>query len=121
MMGQNMSDLEIRSMSKLKFKKEAAFKYLLSLKGGYSKLDVLDYSNFEKASYLNRPLFSREDVRLLLGLRSRTVNGIRNDLRGAERWTHCNTYWNVQSSSYTTQTACCHMETLHTRIYSQAI
>ena len=88
-MGINMSDLEIRSMSKLKFKKiiknktkEAAFRYLLSLKEGHSKLDGLEYSNFERASYSNSPLFSSEDVRLLLGLRTRTVNGIRNDFRG---------------------------------------
>ena len=88
-LGINMSDQEIGSMSKCKLKKivknntkEAAFKYLQSLKESHSKLDGLEYSNFEKASYLSSPLFRSEDMRLLLGLRTRTVNGIRNDFRG---------------------------------------
>ena len=88
-LGINMSDQEIGSMSKCKLKKivknntkEAAFKYLQSLKESHSKLDGLEYSNFEKASYLSSPLFRSEDMKLLLGLRTRTVNGIRNDFRG---------------------------------------
>ena len=31
---------------------------------------------------MSSPLFRSEDMRLLLGLRTRTVNGIRNDFRG---------------------------------------
>ena len=89
MLGLNMSDLEIGSMNKQKFKKivkvktrEAAFLYLKSLKQGHSKMDGIIYEKFEKASYMNSPLFNGENVALLLALRTRTVRGIKNDFRG---------------------------------------
>ena len=89
MLGVNMSDLEIGSMSKLKFKRivkdktrQAAFLYLQSLKQGHSKMDGIKYEKFEKAAYMNSPLFNSESVALLLALRTRTVRGIENDFRG---------------------------------------
>ena len=89
MLGVNMSDMEIGSMSKLKFKRivkdktrQAAFLYLQSLKQGHSKMDGLKYEKFEKAAYMNSPLFNSESVALLLALRTRTVRGIKNDFRG---------------------------------------
>ena len=89
MLGLNMSDLEIASMNKQQFKKivkvktrEAAFLYLKSLKQGLSKMDGIIYEKFEKASYMNSPLFNGENVALLLALRTRTVRGIKNDFRG---------------------------------------
>ena len=45
-------------------------------------MDGISYTQLEKASYLNRPLFNSESSRLLLALRTRTVNGIKNDFRG---------------------------------------
>ena len=92
MLGLNMSDLEIGSMNKQKFKKivkvktrEAAFLYLKSLKQGHSKMDGIIYEKFEKASYMNSPLFNGENVALLLALRTRTVRGIKNDFMGITR------------------------------------
>jgi hypothetical protein len=83
MLGIDMSYLEIGSMNKQKFKKivkvktrEAAFLYLKSLKQGHSKMDGMKYRKFEKASYMNSPLFNGENVALLLALRPRTVRGI---------------------------------------------
>ena len=88
-LGLNMSDLEIERMNKLKFKeivkaktKEAAFKYLKSIKEGHSKMDGIKCEKFEKASYMNSPLFNADNVALLLALRTRTVRGIKNDFRG---------------------------------------
>ena len=85
----NLSDSEIQRLTKTKFKKilktkinQAAFKYLTSLKQGHSKMDGISYTHLEKASYLNSPLFNSESSRLLLALRTRTVNGIKNDFRG---------------------------------------
>ena len=76
--------LEIGSMNKAKFKKivkshvnQAAFCYLKSLKEGHSKMEKLNYSKFEKASYLNSPMFNTESVQLLLALRTRTVKGMK--------------------------------------------
>ena len=58
MLGLNLTDLEIGSMNKAKFKKiveshvnQAAFCYLKSLKEGHSKMEGLNYSKFEKAAY----------------------------------------------------------------------
>ena len=89
MLGLNVSDIEIGSMNKAKFKKmvkshvnQAAFCYLKSLKEGHSKMEKLNYSKFEKASYLNSPMFNTESIQLLLALRTRTVRGIKNDFRG---------------------------------------
>ena len=40
------------------------------------------YTKFEKARYMNSPLFNSESSKLLLALRTRTLNGIKNDFRG---------------------------------------
>ena len=87
MLGLNLTDLEIGSMNKAKFKKivkshvnQAAFCYLKSLKEGHSKMEGLNYSKFEKAAYMNSPLFNTESVQLLLALRTRTVKGIKNGM-----------------------------------------
>ena len=88
-LGINQSDREISSMNRTKFKnfvksktKEAAFKYLLLKKQGHSKMNGISYTKFEKVQYMNSPLFNSESSKLLLALRTRTVNGIRCDFRG---------------------------------------
>ena len=45
-------------------------------------MNGISYSKFEKSSYLNSPLFNSESSKLLLALRTRTVNGVKNDFRG---------------------------------------
>ena len=84
-----MSDIELKCMSKANFKKivkskirQAAFQHLESLKQQHSKMDGIRYEKFAKAEYLSSPLFNSESRKLLLALRTRTVNGIRNDFRG---------------------------------------
>ena len=42
----------------------------------------ITYSEFKKANYLSSPLFNSENRTLLLALRTRTVNGIKNDFKG---------------------------------------
>jgi hypothetical protein len=59
-----------------------AFAYLKNIKQGHSKLDNVEYSNFEISSYLSSPLFNTESRSLLLGLRTRTVSGVRKDFAG---------------------------------------
>ena len=44
-------------------------------------MDGISYRKFEKASYLDSPIFNIESSQLLLARRSRTVRGIKNDLR----------------------------------------
>ena len=45
-------------------------------------MDKISYDKFEMSSYLNSPLFSSDDMKVLLALRTRTVEGIKNDFRG---------------------------------------
>ena len=45
-------------------------------------MDGPKYSTFEKADYLSSPLFKSDSVQLLLAVRTRTVERIRNDFRG---------------------------------------
>ena len=87
--GLDISDAEIKTMSKAKFKKivkakirQSAFLYLESLKQQHSKMDGISYTKFERAEYLTSPLLNSESRKLLLALRTRTVNGIKNDFRG---------------------------------------
>ena len=86
MIGLELSD---RSMKKEKYKnivkqkiRQAAFEYLKNLKEGHSKMDNLSYEKFKMSSYMNSPLFSNDDKKVLLALRTRTVEGIRNYFRG---------------------------------------
>ena len=45
-------------------------------------MEGLTCTQFEKSEYLKSPLFNSESSELLLALRTRTVNGIKNDFRG---------------------------------------
>ena len=85
----DMSDLQIKSMSKQKFQsivkkkiRQAAFIYLKNLQEGHSKMNGIKYNTFEKSAYLSSPLFKSDSIGLLLALRTRTVEGVRNDFRG---------------------------------------
>ena len=85
----DMSDLQIKSMSKEKFQsivkkkiRQAAFIYLKNLQEGHSKMNGIKYNTFEKSAYLSSPLFKSDSIGLLLALRTRTVEGVRNDFRG---------------------------------------
>ena len=84
-----LSNLQISQMREQKYKdfvknkvKEAAFKYLMNLKLGHSKMDEINYSKFELQNYLHCPLFGSEQAQMLLALRTRTVRGVKNDFRG---------------------------------------
>ena len=73
--GLGLSDMEIRTMKKEKFRnivkqkiRQTAFQYLKNLKGGHSKMNKLSYEKYEMSSYLNSPLFSSDDMKVLLGL-----------------------------------------------------
>ena len=54
----------------------------MSQKEGHSIMDGISYRKFEKASYLNSPIFNIESSQLILALRTRTVRGIKNEFRG---------------------------------------
>ena len=45
-------------------------------------MNGLIYTKYEKQKYMSSPLFNSESVKLLLALRTRTVNEIKNDFRG---------------------------------------
>ena len=45
-------------------------------------MNGLVYTKLEKAAYLHSPLFSSENGKLLLALRTRTVRGMKNDFSG---------------------------------------
>ena len=84
-----MADPEIKTLSKPKFKKiviskirHSAFQHFESLKQQHSKMEGIRYTKFERAEYLSSPLLNSESRKLLLSLRTRTVNGIKNDFRG---------------------------------------
>ena len=84
-----MSEEEIKSTKKQKFKniiktkiRNAAYKSLKMLKENHSKMSGLVYDKLEQAKYLSSPLFNNGSAKLLLALRTRTVNGIKNDFRG---------------------------------------
>ena len=94
--GLNISEKEISNMKKQKFKnivkslaRNCALQYLKALKQTHSKLDGITYNNLELQSYLTSPLFNNESRNLLFRLRTRTVNGIRNDFRGIYPDTDC--------------------------------
>ena len=87
--GLNMTDLEISGTNKQQFKKivktkisQAAFEYLKNLQKNHSKMSGIKYEAFEMRSYLHSPLFNCDSRKLLLALRTRTVEGIKNDFRG---------------------------------------
>ena len=85
----DMTEAEISQLSKERFRKiikpkvtNAAFEFLKKLKESHSKMQKIEYKNFEIASYLKSPLFNNNNRTLLLALRTRTVRGVRNDFRG---------------------------------------
>ena len=47
----------------------------------HSKIRDIKYKKLEIQSYLKSPLFSKEDISTLFGLRSRTTRGIKDDFR----------------------------------------
>ena len=61
---------------------KAAFLFLKTLKETHSKMKNIEYDSFDIASYLSSPIFNNKNRTLLLALRTRTVQGIRNDFRG---------------------------------------
>ena len=54
--------------------KSAAFKYLITQKENHSKTKEIKYLELQTQKYLVSPLFSNDDVDLLLALRSRSVD-----------------------------------------------
>ena len=77
----NLSDEEIRSMSKLNFKKllkkkiyQAAFNYLESIKETHSKVMTIKYEQFKSQPYLNSYKFKTVEKQLLFKLRTRMTN-----------------------------------------------
>ena len=59
------------------------------MKEGHSKMQNVNYEQFELMQYLNSPLFTNMNRNLLLALRTRTVRGIRKDFKGLYRDTQC--------------------------------
>ena len=91
-----MAEADIARMSKQKLHsivkskvRSAALKYLNTLKKKHTKMDGLKYQKMELQPYLSSPLFNNESRNLLLRLRTRTVNGIRNDFGGLYSDTLC--------------------------------
>ena len=83
--GLNITDDEIRSMSRQDYKKKikplihkAAFKYFLLQKQGHSKLNEVNYRQLETQPYLKDPRFSLEERKLLTALRSRCYSAKTN-------------------------------------------
>ena len=94
--GLEMNELEIKQISKQKFKKmikskvrDAAFSYLKSLQMSHSKMKDIQYEKFEMSNYLSSPMFSKNERCLLLALRTRTVRGVRSDFPGLYRDKMC--------------------------------
>ena len=87
--GVKISESELRQIPKQRIKKivkekvlRASFSYLINLQKTHSKMKNIHYGKFEMSNYLNSPLFSRNSRTLLLGLRTRTVRGIKCDFPG---------------------------------------
>ena len=87
----NLTNEEIRNLSKNKLKKivrtktkEAALKHLTKLIGTKEsgKMYRLKYKQIKTMKYLISPIFTQDESSLLMRLRTRCVNGIRNDFGG---------------------------------------
>ena len=64
--------------------REAALKYLNTLKDTHSKIKHIEYESLQRQAYLTSPLFSNTDVNILFSLRSRMVeckNNFKNKYR----------------------------------------
>ena len=86
----------IKSMNMEQFKatvkrkvREAAFRYLNELNANHSKMKNLEYKKLELSKYLNSPLFDHQSAKLLLALRTRTVNGIKADFKSMYADVNC--------------------------------
>ena len=87
----NLTNTEIENLSKNKFKKivksktkEAALKYIIQLKGtkDTGKMSLIKYNHLNTMKYFSSPMFNQDESSLLMRLRTRCVNGIRNDFGG---------------------------------------
>ena len=87
----NLTNEEIKSLSKNKLKKiiksktkEAALKSIIQLQGNKEtgKMCHIKYNKLTTMTYLESPLFTQDESSLLLRLRTRCVNSIRNDFGG---------------------------------------
>ena len=83
-----ITENEIKQIKKEKLKslvkkkvREAAFFYLKQLQQKHSKVQTIQYEKLELSNYMNSPIFTSENTKLLLALRTRTVNGIRTDFK----------------------------------------
>ena len=77
----NLTDEQIASVSKFKFKKmikekarQAAFEYLMDIKKSHSKMDNLQYSQLEMQKYLSNNFIYKNDAQLLFKLRTRMAD-----------------------------------------------
>ena len=82
----NITEDKIIQMKKEKFKsivkkkvRESALCYLKQLQQNHSKVRTIRYCKLELSQYMESPIFSSDNAKLLLALRTRTVNGIRTD------------------------------------------
>ena len=85
----NMTEDQIKTMKKEKYQeivkmkvKKSAFDYLKEIQARHSKVRTIKYDKQELSTYMQSPLFDRDDVKTLLALRTRTVMGIRSDFSG---------------------------------------
>ena len=69
--------------------REAGINYLKQLQQNHSKVKNIPYQQMELMQYLKSPIFTTENMKLLLALRTRTVNGIRGDFSGMFTSTLC--------------------------------
>ena len=73
---QNLSKHSLKKLLKSTVKKEA-FKHLSKLKSQHSKVKNVSYSELALQSYFNSNEFTNEEAKLLFGLRTKTVKGIK--------------------------------------------
>ena len=91
-----MSDNDIKNTKKEAFKAivkkkvtEKAFKHLMNIKEGHSKMQHIIYSKLELQKYLKSQIFDNQSSALLLALRTQTVRGIKTDFKGMFADTEC--------------------------------
>ena len=61
--------------------KDAAFKYLIQKKIKHPKMREVTYNNLSLQTYMQSPLYTAHDAAILFALRTRTIRGIKDDLR----------------------------------------
>ena len=75
-----MKKENLKSIVKKKVR-EAALLYLKQQQQKHSKAQKIQYEKLEISNYMNSLIFTSENTKLLLALRTRTVNGIRTDFK----------------------------------------